>query len=120
GPDTRRVYSAPARLSLNHWALVGEWTIGKEIAVLEKANGRIAYRFHARDVNLVAGSSSAAKPVRFRVFIDGRPPGTAHGVDADAQGGGTLKEPRLYQLIRQPKPISDRLFEIELLDPGAQ
>jgi hypothetical protein len=28
-------------------------------------------------------------------------------------------EQRMYQLIRQPKPVRHRRFEIEFLDPGA-
>jgi hypothetical protein len=116
--DTRRVYAAPARLHLNQWALSGEWTVGPETAVLDKANGRVSYRFHARDLNLVMGRTAGAAPARFRVAIDGHPPGPAHGTDVDDRGVGTVSEPRLYQLIRQPKPIADRDFEIEFLDPG--
>ncbi len=82
--------------------------------------GRIVYRFHARDVNLVMGGAAGGAPVRFRVLVDGHPPGSAHGTDVDDQGSGTAREPRLYQLVRQPKPIEDRVFEIEFLDPGAQ
>src|SRR5262249_50790525 len=114
------VYTVPPRLTLNHWGLSGEWTIGPEIAVAEKPKARIVYRFHARDVNLVMGTGKRGQPVRFRVSIDGHPPGAAHGTDADADGNGTVSEPRLYQLIRQPKPIVDRDFEIEFLDPGAE
>ena len=51
--------------------------------------------------------------MRFRVLIDGRPPGAAHGIDVDEQGSGAVTEQRLYQLIRQPKPIVERHFEIE-------
>ena len=58
--------------------------------------------------------------MRFRVLIDGQPPGAVHGIDVDEQGDGTVTEQRLYQLIRQPKPITDRHFEIEFLDPGVE
>ena len=88
--------------------------------MLNKPNGRIAYRFHARDLHLVMGPAAPGNPVRFRVLIDGQVPGAAHGIDVDDQGNGTIAEQRLYQLIRQPKPIIDRLFEIEFLDPGAE
>jgi thiol-disulfide isomerase/thioredoxin len=118
--DKRRAYSVPARLKVNHWALSGDWTVGKEAAVLNTANGRILYRFHARDLNLIMGPAARGTRVRFRVFIDGRPPGAAHGTDVDEQGNGTVTEQRLYQLIRQPKPIADRQFEIEFLDPGVE
>jgi hypothetical protein len=87
---------------------------------LNKANGRIAYRFHARDLHLVMGPAARGSPVRFRVLIDGQPPGAAHGTDVDDQGNGTATEQRLYQLIRQPKPIADRQLEIEFLDPGVE
>jgi thiol-disulfide isomerase/thioredoxin len=118
--DKRRVYVAPARLRLNHWALSGDWTVKKQATVLNKANGRIAYRFHARDLHLVMGPAARGTSVRFRVLIDGKPPGAAHGIDVDDQGNGTVTEQRLYQLIRQPKPIADRQFEIEFLDSGVE
>lgn len=117
--DKARTYAAPATLKLNQWALVGDWTAGKESVVLNQAGGRIIYRFHARDVNLVMGPATAGKAIRFRVLIDGVAPGAAHGADVDAAGVGTAREQRMYQLIRQPGSIGDRTFEIEFLDPGA-
>ena len=91
--DKRRVYAAPAQLRLNHWALSGDWTVGKQATLLNKANGRIAYRFHARDLHLVMGPAVHGTSVRFRVFIDGKPPGAAHGIDVDDKGNGTVVEP---------------------------
>jgi hypothetical protein len=119
-PDKGRVYAAPERLSLNQWALAGDWTLGKQAAVLNKGGGRIACQFHARDLHLVMGPSARGASVRFRVALDGQPPRAAHGVDVDEQGDGTAAEQRMYQLIRQPKPIAERLFEIEFLDPDAE
>jgi thiol-disulfide isomerase/thioredoxin len=116
----RRVYAAPAHLSVNQWALVGDWTVERGAVALNKAPGRIAYRFHARDLHLVMGPPARGTPVRFRVLIDGKPPGAAHGVDVDADGNGTALHQRLYQLIRQPGPIADREFEIQFLDPGVE
>ena len=113
-------YSVPQRLALNQWALSGTWTITPGAAVLNAAGGRIVSRFHARDLHLVMSPGAGGKPVRFRVLIDGRSPGAAHGLDVDAQGNGTLGEQRLYQLIRQTAPVADRQFEIEFLDPGAE
>jgi thiol-disulfide isomerase/thioredoxin len=118
--DTPHVYAVPARLRLNEWALAGEWTIGRQATALNKANGRIVYRFHARDLHLVMGPAARGTSVRFRVFIDGQAPGAAHGGDVDEQGNGTVTEPRLYQLIRQPGHIADRQFEIEFLDAGVE
>jgi thiol-disulfide isomerase/thioredoxin len=118
--DQRRVYAVPARLKLNHWALAGDWTVGKQATRLNKAGGRIVYRFHARDLHLVMGPAARGASVRFRVLVDGQPPGAAHGSDVDDQGYGTVTEQRLYQLIRQPKPIADRQFEIEFLDSGVE
>ena len=91
-----------------------------DAVVLDKAHGRIVYRFHARDLHLVMGPVSSGSAVRFRVFLDGQPAGAAHGADVDEQGYGTVTEPRLYQLIRQPPPIMDRQFEIEFLDAGVE
>jgi thiol-disulfide isomerase/thioredoxin len=118
--DERRAYEFPGKFGLNDWALAGDWTIGGEAAVSKDRNGRIAYRFHGRDLNLIMAPAGGAAPVRFRVLIDGQVPGAARGLDVDDRGAGTLSEPRLYQLIRQPAPIVDRRFEIEFLDPGAQ
>jgi thiol-disulfide isomerase/thioredoxin len=116
--DKARVYAAPARLNLNRWALSGDWTMGRQATELNNAGGRIVYRFHARDLHLVMGPVTRGKPVRYRVRFDGQPPGVAHGIDVDSQGSGTVVEPRLYQLIRQPQSNADRKFEIEFLDPG--
>jgi thiol-disulfide isomerase/thioredoxin len=118
--DKPRVYAAPARVKLNDWALSGDWTVKRDAVVLNKANGRIAYRFHARDLHLVMGPAARGASVRFRVLIDGQPPGAAHGSDVDDHGNGTVSEQRLYQLIRRPNPIADRQFEIEFLDPGVE
>jgi len=118
--DQPATYAAPAQLALNHWALVGNWKIGRQATVLAGAGGKIVFRFHARDVHLVMGASAASSPVRYRVRLDGRSPGTAHGLDADSQGDGVAKEPRLYQLIRQSGTIEDRTFEIEFLDTGIE
>jgi hypothetical protein len=118
--DRRRVYTAPARLALNQWAAAGEWTIGREATVLSSPVGRIVYRFHARDLHLVMGPPRQNSSVRFRVTVDGQPPGPAHGVDVDEGGNGVAGEQRLYQLVRQATPIVDRRFEIEFLDAGVE
>ena len=118
--DKPRVYAAPAGLKLNQWALSGNWTMERPAIVLNAPDGRIAYRFHARDLHLVMGPAARSASVRFRVLIDGQPPGAAHGTDIDAQGDGRVIEQRMYQLIRQPAPIADHRFEIEFLDPGVQ
>jgi hypothetical protein len=119
-PGERHGYSAPVRLRLNHWALSGDWTVDGQAAALNAAIGRIAYRFHARDLHLVMGPATVAGPVRFRVLIDGQPPGPDHGLDVDGQGTGRVAEQRLYQLIRQRGPVGERTFEITFLDPGVQ
>ncbi len=115
-----RTYTVPASLKLNHWALAGDWNIGGDAVKLNKPNGRIAYRFHARDVNLVMGPATRGGAIRFRVVIDGRAPAGARGTDVDEQGNGTVTEQRLYQLVRQPGAIVDRQFDIEFLDPGVE
>jgi hypothetical protein len=94
--------------------------MGRESILLNKPNGHIVYSFHGRDLHLVMGPAAPGMSVRFRVVIDGQPPGAAHGVDVNEQGNGTVTEPKMYQLIRQPGPIMDRQFEIEFLDSGAQ
>ena len=102
------------------WSLSGKWTVDRQGAASEAANAGIALRFHARDLHLVMGPSRRGSTVRFRVTIDGKVPGAAHGVDVDEDGNGVVVDPRMYQLIRQPKPIVDRQFQIEFLDPGAE
>src|SRR5262245_13916630 len=119
-PDKRHVYAAPAKLGLNQWAFAGDWTMGQQPTLLNAANGKIVFRFHARDLHLVMGSHTSGQAVRFRVLLDGQAPGAAHGIDTDEQGSGVVKEPRLYHLIRQPGSIMDRTFEIEFLDPGVE
>jgi len=118
--DRRHIYALPPRLALNQWALAGEWTMGSQATVGNSLTGRIVYRFHARDVHLVMGPPRPGAAVRFRVTLDGQPPGSAHGSDVDRTGNGSVVEQRLYQLIRQPKPIVDRQFEIEFLDAGVE
>jgi thiol-disulfide isomerase/thioredoxin len=107
-------------LALNHWALAGEWSVGGEAAVLEVGGGSIAYRFEARDVNLVLAPPASGAPVRFAVRLDGQPAGDANGLDVDESGEGTVSEPRMYQLIRQHAAISARTFEITFVDPGVR
>jgi thiol-disulfide isomerase/thioredoxin len=118
--DQSHAYAFPDRLRMNNWALSGDWTMSRAASALNKPNGRIAYRFHARDVHLVMGPATPGKSVRFRVLIDGQPPGTDHGGDINAQGYGTVTGQRLYQLVRQSRPIAERFFEIEFLDPGVE
>jgi thiol-disulfide isomerase/thioredoxin len=115
-----QLYTAPAQLGLNQWALSGDWTIGDQPATSNSPGGQIACRFHARDLNLVMGPAAPGTDVRFQVLLDGQPPGTAHGADVDGQGQGTAAQQRLYQLIRQPSPVTDRTFEITFASPGAQ
>jgi thiol-disulfide isomerase/thioredoxin len=117
-PGQPHVYAAPARLGLNRWALSGDWTVEKGATVLNKPGGRIIYQFYARDLHLVMGPTVRGNAARFRVRIDGKAPGAAHGMDIDEQGAGTAVEQRLYQLVRQPMPVVERQFEIEFLDPG--
>jgi hypothetical protein len=118
--DKSHVYEVPSPLWPNAWALAGDWTVGKGSAVLDKANGRVDYRFHARDLHVVMGPAVRGTSVRFRVLLDGQPPGTAHGVDVDDQGRGVVAEPRMYQLLRQPSDIVDRQLDIQFLDSGAE
>ncbi|MBV8906590.1 MAG: cytochrome c biogenesis protein DipZ [Acidobacteriia bacterium] len=118
--DRAHVYSIPTHLELNQWGLGGTWTDRAQSARLDSARGRIAFRFHARDVHLVLGPPPEGKTIRFRVTLDGKAPGANHGVDTDAEGNGQITEHRLYQLIRQKDTIEDRTFEIEFRDAGAE
>jgi thiol-disulfide isomerase/thioredoxin len=118
--DQAVTYAAPENLRLNSWALQGDWTVGSRASVLNESDGRIAFRFHARDVHLVMGPRERGESVPFEVLVDGEPPGDAHGFDVDEQGKGTLNQQRLHQLVRQPVSISDRTFEIVFRAPGAE
>jgi thiol-disulfide isomerase/thioredoxin len=111
-------YVTPQTLPLNNWGLSGTWNVGGQHATLASATGRIVYRFHARDLNLVLGPRPDGKPVRFKITLDGKPPGDAHGADVAPDGSGTVTGQRLYQLVRQSGAIRDRTFGIEFLDPG--
>ena len=119
GFDERRAYELPERLPFNHWALAGEWTIGRENVALGQAGGSIAYRFHARDAHLVL-SRASREPIAFRVLLDGKPPGPSHGVDIDKDGTGLLREGRLYQLVRQHGAVRERTLQVTFLEPGAE
>jgi hypothetical protein len=117
-PEGRQTYAVPPRLALDQWALSGDWTVEPQVATLNEPDGRMAFRFRGRDLNLVLGAAVA--PVRFVVRLDGEPPGDAAGLDVDREGRGTVSEARLHQLIRRPGRHADRTFEITFLDAGAQ
>ena len=121
-PDAApRVLGAGRSLRRNEWAVSGE--LGDRSWCPRCSTSpavRSRTRFHARDVHLVMGPPAGQPPVRFRVRLDGEPPGPAHGVDVDERGDGTADYQRMYQLIRQPLPIGDRHFEIEFLDAGVE
>jgi len=118
--DQPHSYTAPDSLILNSWALFGNWTITDGDVMVNRAGGGIRYRFHARDVNLVLRPTTPGVAVPFRVLLDGTAPGLAHGADVDEFGHGSLAEPRLYQLIRQPGRIEDRTVDIVFDEPGAE
>jgi thiol-disulfide isomerase/thioredoxin len=117
--DETRAYELPERLVVNHWALAGEWTIGAENVELDQPGGSIAYRFHARDAHLVL-SRASRDPIRFRVLLDGEPPGPSHGFDIDTDGTGLVRDGRLYQLVRERGPVRERTLQITFLEPGAE
>ncbi|GAB3958551.1 redoxin domain-containing protein [Micromonospora vulcania] len=117
--DEHRGYEVPERLRLNHWALGGEWTIGSENVLLDRAGGSLVCRYHARDAHLVL-SCGAREPIPFRVLVDGAAPGPAHGVDVDEDGNGVLRDGRLYQLVREPGAVHERTLEITFGGPGAE
>ena len=118
-PGLPHHYTAPAKLRLNHWALAGDWTVEDQAVRLGTAGGQISCRFLARDLNLVMGPAAPGTPVPFRMLLDGQPPGPDHGTDVDEHGSGTLTEQRLYQLVRQHGPVTERTFEIKFAYPGA-
>jgi cytochrome c biogenesis protein CcdA/thiol-disulfide isomerase/thioredoxin len=118
-PDKVAAYNPPEKLALNDWSLGGQWHVGSERATASAPASRIVYRFHARDLHLVLGPGADGKPVRFKVLIDGKAPGDAHGMDVAPDGSGSVTEQRLYQLVRQNGGVTDRTFSIEFLDPGA-
>lgn len=120
GRDSRKNYSPPARLALNQWGLGGSWNIGGENGTLESAHGKIVFRFHSRDLHMVLGLAKNGTPVRFKVQLNGAAPGDDHGSDSAADGTGEVRQPRMYQLIRQKGKIKDATFEIEFLDPGVE
>jgi hypothetical protein len=116
--DATKTYSAPANPAQNEWGLSGSWNVGLESAVLGSAPGKLIFRFHSRDLHLVLGPAKNGHPVRFAVTLDGAAPNDDHGADSAPDGTGVVREPRLYQLIRQKNKVEDRTFEIEFLDPG--
>ena len=118
--DVPAHYRAVQSMPLYRWSMAGIWTIGSEFATLNDPSGSISYRFHSRDLHLVLAPAVQGQAIRFRVKIDGAPPGSDHGVDTDAEGLGSVQDGRMYQLVRQEGPITDRTFEIEFLEPGVR
>jgi hypothetical protein len=112
-----RGYVVPESLRLNEWALGGDWDVRRDAVSLETGPGTLAYRFRARDVNLVLASEAGTIP--FRVTVDGNPPGRAHGVDCSEDGRGVLSSPRLYQLVRLPDRATEGTFAITFETSGA-
>lgn len=110
----------PTELGLDHWVVRGAWTVAEDAIVLDGPDGKIIYRFHARDLHLVMAPGPTGRYVRFRVLIDGQPPGADHGLDVDEQGRGLLETPRLYQLIRHRGRVVSDTVEITFLDTGAR
>jgi len=117
-PGQPHAYATPAELRRNQWALAGDWTMDEQAATLNQPGGRITCRFRARDLNLVMGPAARGASVPFRVLIDGQPPDAANGADTDGYGQGTATDQRLYQLIRQAGPVTDRTFEISFPRAG--
>jgi hypothetical protein len=118
--NSRKTYSPPARPALNQWGLDGSWNVRAESGTLESTPGKIVFRFHSRDLHMVLGPTKNGTPVRFRLKLNGTAPGADHGSDSGADGAGQIRQPRMYQLVRQEGPIKDVTFEIEFLDPGVE
>jgi cytochrome c biogenesis protein CcdA/thiol-disulfide isomerase/thioredoxin len=118
--DAPASYKSMSRLPINQWSLEGRWNVGAEFATLNESPGGITYRFHARDLHLVLAPANPGQSARFRVLLDGAPPGAQHGVDVDVEGWGRVQDGRLYQLIRQTGPVTDHTFKIEFLDAGVR
>ena len=119
-PDSRHSYEPPSRPQLNQWGLGGSWRVTGEKATLASAGGKVVFRFHARDLHMVLGPGKNANPVRFKVTLNGVAPGEDHGSDSAADGTGEVRQPRMYQLVRQKGPVKDVTFQIEFLDPGIE
>ena len=122
GHDFREThcFTAPERLKLNQWGLVGNWTMRADRVVLNEAGGQILFRFRSRDVHLVLRRAQREEPVPFRVLVDGEAPGDAHGVDVDAGGNGVLDDDRMYQLVREPGQVEARTMAIVFHSPGVE
>jgi thiol-disulfide isomerase/thioredoxin len=118
--DGRRAHTPPSTLALNHWGLGGSWNAGAESCTLQSTPGTVVFRFHSRDLHMVLGPGKNGKPVRFKVTLNGAAPRDDHGSDSNPDGTGEVREPRMYQLIRQKGPIRDATLDIEFLDPGVE
>jgi len=118
--DSPRAYSLPLSLALNQWGLGGLWNASAEDILLRAAPGKVVFRFHARDLHMVLGPPRNGRPIRFNVTLNGMAPGDDHGADCGLDGAGEVRQPRLYQLIRQKGGVEDATFEIEFLDPGIE
>jgi hypothetical protein len=118
--DSRTTYSPPAKPAFNQWGFGGSWNVRAESGTLESVPGKIVFRFHSRDLHMVLGPSKNGTAVRFKIKMNGVAPQADHGSDSGADGSGEVRQPRMYQLVRQKRPVKDVTFEIEFLDPGVE
>src|ERR1700681_4606082 len=118
--DSRKTYSLPSRLALNQWGLGGSWNTGAESGTLESAPGKIVFRFHSRDLHMVLGPSKSGTPVRFKIKLNGAAPRADHGSDSGADGTGEVRQPRMYQLVRQKGPVKDVTLRLNSLIPASR
>src|SRR3954470_4479809 len=95
-PDRKRTYVLPMKLRPNEWALAGDWRMEDDSSVLSGARGKVAYQIQAHHVHLTMGAKTHGAAIPFRVTLDGKAPGGAHGADVDADGFGLLDEQRAY------------------------
>lgn len=117
--DRSHLY-APFTLGPNEWYLAGRWTVAHHAGIVDEPGARIAFRFHARDLNLVMAPAVRGESVPFRVTLDGQALAAAHGDDTDESGNGILNDQRTYQLIRQSGAIDWRTAEIQFESAGAE
>ena len=89
--------------------------------MLNRADGRIAFRFHARDVNLVLGLRVPGASVPFRVLVDGEGL-QAMRTDSTSTTTATERSPNSGSISwsRERGSITDRTLEIIFLAPGVE
>ncbi len=105
--NTIGVYTFPAELPQDEWALEGTWKIIPDKIISISAGAAIEIHFHARNVFMVMGSA-ARQPLQVRVVLNNK---EAHVL--------TVNSPTLYPVVELPHSDSG-ILQVIATKPGLE